>query len=424
MTECGWTDRAERVADDLAGVALSVEPGLIPGDDAARLAEVFTRAERQCGFLRSVLAKRATDTSAWARDGYRSPEEWYARLTGIGLGAARDQLELAAQVDEQPEIGEAVQAGEISATQTKAISAAAKANPGATKRLLNKAKSSSVKGLKDECAKTVAETRSGEDETARHDRIHRSRYCRTWIDDDGAGRLDGRFTPEALAEIQACLDPFVRREFDLARAQGRHERHECYVADALLAMARAATRPANPPGDDPQRPGSGGPDGGPVGPPSTVIAVVSHAALVRGHVEGGETCVIDGVGPVPVTTIRAMTADAFLAAIVTDSCDIRAVAHAGRQVTARQRTALIVRDPHCVVPGCVVRAGLEIDHVAPWTATHITTLDQLARLCKHHHHQKTYGGYTLTGPPGQWTWTPPATGPPEPGPESTTLFDP
>jgi hypothetical protein len=342
-------------------------------------------------------------------------------MTGIGLGAARDQLELAAQLDDHPEVHDAVRAGEISPAQIKQITAAAKANPGATKRLLDKARRSSLKGLKDECAKTVAETRSAEDEAARHDRIHRSRYCRTWIDDDGAGRLDARLTPEALAEIQACLDPYSRREFDLARLAGRRESRDAYVADALVAMARAAADPSRP--DDAGRPGpptgpggsgdegpGGGGNGGgarPVGPPATVIAVVSHSALVRGRVEGGETCVIDGVGPVPVATVRAMTADAFLAAIVTDGTDIRAVAHGGRQVTARQRTALTVRDPHCVVPGCSVRSGLEIDHVAAWTATRVTTVDQLARLCRHHHHQKTYQGYVLAGPPGHWTWTPP-----------------
>ncbi len=133
-----------------------------------------------------------------------------------------------------------------------------------------------------------------------------------------------------------------------------------------------------------------------------------------------------------------MTADAFLAAVVTNGCDIRSVAHAGRQVTARQRSALVVRDPHCVKPGCAVSTGLEIDHVTPWASSRITTLDQLARLCRHHHRQKTYEGYRLSGPPGWWSWTRPAgddptgvagdrddAGPPGPEPgQPPSLFDP
>jgi hypothetical protein len=42
----------------LATLALSVEPGLVPSDEAVRLAGLFTKAERQCAFLKSVLAKR------------------------------------------------------------------------------------------------------------------------------------------------------------------------------------------------------------------------------------------------------------------------------------------------------------------------------------------------------------------------------
>jgi len=37
-----------------------------------------------------------------------------------------------------------------------------------------------------------------------------------------------------------------------------------------------------------------------------------------------------------------------------------------------------------------------------------TRLDNLARLCRWHHYLKTYRGYRLTGPPGEWRWEPPA----------------
>lgn len=454
--ECGWGGRAEGLVNDLAGLAHDVEPGLLSGDDAGRLAGLFTRAERLCGVLKTVCAKRAAECSTWTREGFRSEQEWYAQMIGAGVGTAREALELAGQLDDQPELAEAWKAGDLSSAQTKEITKAAQADPASAPELIRKAKRSSHKGLKDACRQAIANARSAEDEAARHRRLHDGRYCRLWVDDDGAGRVEARLTPEALATIQACLDPFARAEFDLARAQGRRERHEAYLADALVAMARAAAgqRPTagdDPAGDDPASDGddndrSGGPGGPtpngpapsgprPAGPPSTVIAVVSHDALLRGYTEGGETCVIDGVGPVPVATVRAMAADAFLAAVVTDGHDIRTVAHRGRQATARQRTALAVRDPECVVPGCHVRVGLEIDHVTGWTVTHVTTIDDLARLCHHHHHLKTHDGWALAGPPGQWTWTRPGTptdragpqgqgdtGPP--GPPPITLFDP
>jgi hypothetical protein len=65
-------------------------------------------------------------------------------------------------------------------------------------------------------------------------------------------------------------------------------------------------------------------------------------------------------------------------------------------ITAALRTALVDRDRRCVVPGCLVATGLEIDHVLPITEGGPTELDNLARLCHHHHHLKTYGGWRLT----------------------------
>src|SRR5207244_4182174 len=82
-------------------------------------------------------------------------------------------------------------------------------------------------------------------------------------------------------------------------------------------------------------------------------------------------------------------------------------AHLGRRPTAHQRSALEVRDPECVVPTCHVRVGLEIDHVEPWSATRITKLDALARVCRFHHAQKTHEGYRLEGGPGHWRWLKP-----------------
>ena len=80
-----------------------------------------------------------------------------------------------------------------------------------------------------------------QDDQARRAAIHHSRYLRWWTDPDGAGRLDARLTPDALARFQAYLHPYQRQQFDLARQTGGRERPECYAADALLvALADTA----------------------------------------------------------------------------------------------------------------------------------------------------------------------------------------
>ena len=74
-------------------------------------------------------------------------------------------------------------------------------------------------------------------------------------------------------------------------------------------------------------------------------------------------CEIPGVGPVPVSTVRGMLSEAFLKLLVTDGVNVltRCVTW-GAAVPAHVRTALEERDPTCVVPGCDVAMGLEIDH--------------------------------------------------------------
>ena len=39
--------------------------------------------------------------------------------------------------------------------------------------------------------------------------------------------------------------------------------------------------------------------------------------------------------------------------------------------------------------------------------TRVTKLDDLARLCRWHHHLKSHLGFTYRGGPGTWQWIPP-----------------
>ena len=48
----------------------------------------------------------------------------------------------------------------------------------------------------------------------------------------------------------------------------------------------------------------------------------------------------------------------------------------------------------CSIEGCTNPARIEIDHVADWADTKITTLPNLASPCGHHHDLKSHRGYT------------------------------
>ncbi|MGH9299689.1 MAG: hypothetical protein ACRDZT_07205, partial [Acidimicrobiales bacterium] len=76
---------------------------------------------------------------------------------------------------------------------------------------------------------------------------------------------------------------------------------------------------------------------------------------------------------------------------------------------AHLRSALEERDRMCVVPGCEVAHGLEIDH---WQVDFAdggpASVDNTCRLCRRrHHHQRTHLGFVLSGGPGGWSWRAP-----------------
>jgi hypothetical protein len=191
--------------------------------------------------------------------------------------------------------------------------------------------------------------------------------------------------------VMAAINDEKDRIFNDARRDGVRESAEAYGADALVAMAEKAT------GASGATVGDGRGSAGDV----KVIVRVDHSALVRGEVEPGEICEIAGLGPVDLETVRGwVEGDAFKVAIATEGVDIRSIVHLGRQPIELQRTALQWQTAGgCAIEGCSSTARLEIDHVAEWSATGRTTLDELARVCGHHHDLKTHNGYRF-GPIG------------------------
>ncbi len=146
--------------------------------------------------------------------------------------------------------------------------------------------------------------------------------------------------------------------------------------------------------------GPGGDGAGPApgrtpDPKASVSVVVDLPSLRRGQVTGGGRCEIPGVGPVPVDHARALLGDALVELLVADGTDVTTVYSAGRHVPRRVRSALLLRDPRCVVPGCDARLGLENDHwVTDFAKGGPTALDNLARLCHRHHQDRTHRGFS------------------------------
>jgi hypothetical protein len=381
-------ERLREIRQEVQNLASWLRRELLEAERAASLLKEVAALENTCAAMRVQLSGRVAETELWQRRGERSAAHWVARTTGSTVGRAVGALETAKRLERLPATVEAFCAGKVSETEAGEIASAAALSPSSEDQLLDTARKRDIAELREACRRV--RNASVTDEVERYEAIRRSRYLRSWSDHDGAFRLDARLTPDAGATVMAALEPQRKRVFEEARRAGRKDRPEAYLADALVSLAEEAPNTKSP-----------------IGPRAMVHVRVDHAALLRGHRKGQETCEIAGIGPIPVATARALASDAILAAVLTEGADVKAVAHLGRTIPARLRTALQARDTECAVPGCHNRHRLEIDHIEPFAEGGPTSLDNLVRLCRPHHHMKTNLGFRLVGSPGKWSWIPP-----------------
>jgi hypothetical protein len=200
------------------------------------------------------------------------------------------------------------------------------------------------------------------------------RHGRHWLDDDAMIHLTGSFTPEVGVPLANRIDTEVDRLLRQAKRDGKDpEPRERLVADAIANLIMH------------------GPSGRSVR--AEVVLVCDINAFQRGYAERGEISEVIGGGPVPVAVVREMATAAFIKAVLHDGVRIDTVAHFGRRIPARLRTALDLGDAPlfqgaaCV--DCQNRYGLEWDHVDPVAHHGPTSLDNLAPRCWPCHQEKT-----------------------------------
>ena len=469
----GLSARMSSLDSALGALVADLDPGLLLGSDAASLYGDFCRLERLVTAAKTLLAPRIEETRCWETDGHRSAAGLLATLEGGTTGAARRTLEAGKALADLPGTEEALRQGSISGPKLSEVTQAGSLDPSAEDSLLAGIGSEPLQVIKERCQRLRA-TSVTKDPLAALSRIHALRSFAWWNDAEGAFCFSGRDTPERGAALLARLVPVAKRLGRDRRAaateaardnpkgsptpEPEHEHEVALRADALFLLVTG--RRSAPPGVSTT---STGPTAKPTGragpkgskgstsptdstvtvsavstdpddptdldddfddldlgsaddlitaaPPATVIVRVDLSALRRGRALPGELCELDGQGPVPVTVAQSLLDDAFLSLVFTEAGDIRSVAHRGRTINAHLRTALVFRDRCCVVPGCRVAYGLEIDHVEPLEFGGDTRLDNLALLCRHHHRMKTYDGWTLerTGPTDddpKWCFTP------------------
>jgi hypothetical protein len=434
-----------------------------------RLYEQFAGVER-LGMSGKTLVAPRIDESGVCRDrGHRNTATLLAEVEGIPTGQARNTLEVGLRLCQLPGTEDALRTGTLSGPKVTELSAAAILDPDGEAELLKGAAEQPLPEVKERCQRSRA-TSATRDPVAAIRRIRADRNFTWWTDSEGAFCYKGRDTADRGAKILQQMDHTAGK---LHKAEDRTgqpggaeqppttERNRRADALYLLVTGDTSTRSDRADRPEPVDDSDPGPPEGqissqlefagqaarpeparpvdkmdpvdpvdkmtvaaaPTGtsplddvidrPPSCSVMVrVDLDALLAGTTLPGETCEIDNLGPIPVAMARDMANDSFLRFIFHRAGDIRAVSHFGRTINRHLRTALAHRDRCCVVPGCGVSYGLEIDHIQGFALGGPTELGNLALLCHHHHYLKTYEGWTLvrTGPTDvdpQWSFTTP-----------------
>lgn len=393
----GGTTERIRFSEILAGLesfVASLCPDEYLGVDAQRLICDLSRAEKLCGSARILMGRRITSDLA-ERAGKTSPTEWMAAASGESPGRSRRDLETGRKLEKQPHLEHALRSGEISPTQASILADAGEADPEATAKLLEEAPAVSITVLKDRARRIIAAKTAEEDAIARDLRIRARRHLRFSVSDEGSLLLRG--------ELPACEGAAVRNLLERRRDQifrespskdesGR-EPAEAYLADALVSVCQQAAEAPSPQYATPRV------------PIAEIVLHVDVEALRRGELQQGESCVVAGVGPVPLATLEYLFGRSLATVVVKKGRDVVSITRAGRYFPPDLDKALRVRDQVCAVPGCGQRFGLERDHIVEVCRDGQTELENTVMLCRRHHLLKTMHRYTIQrSPDGSWRW--------------------
>jgi hypothetical protein len=373
-----------------AAAAAVQDPDDVPASQAVLLYETLERAGRAIAAAKTLLAKRVAASGQWKSKGHGSAAEHLAAISGRSLGAARSELETSDALDDLAETKQALLGGDLSEAQGQVVVNAAKVNPHAEGHLIEKAKRTNHRELRDEAQR--AKAAADRDPDARHRRIDAERRLSHGRGLDGAWNLHAHGTVADGSIVAGELDRLTDEIFSAKGAAGVRECRDAYAFDALTEMARRSNSlrhgsPIDVDGEKKRRLGA---------PQHLALLRLDVEALWRGYVEGDELCEITGLGPIPVSTARALLGDAVLKLVITRGVDVLNVTSLTRGPTQAMRFARLWTSPHCTVEGCT-KTRVEHDHRwgAEYKDTRHTRLDELDGLCHAHHDLRTRLGWAL-----------------------------
>lgn len=314
----------------------------------------------------------------WRLDGALSAGHWLSDHADLARRDARAIAKAAITINHATGVAAALATGQLNVARAKALAGArndrtAELFDAQEDELITLAQGLSV----DETITVVDQwkARADTDGTAPDDDDQSAQLSPTY---GGRWRLDANLNAEGGAIVDSVLNQIMDDRHAADVAQGLTPPiYSRWRADALVEMALRASAA----GDDQ--------------PPARPLIVIRVDAANLADPDG--TATTDTGHPIAVAVVHRLMCDADLTRVVTNGpSQILDVGRDQRTATTAQRRALLIRDRHCLFPGCDRPPGwCQAHHIIWWENNGPTDLANLCLLCSRHHHDIHAGRFHL-----------------------------
>ncbi|HEX9097310.1 MAG TPA: DUF222 domain-containing protein [Candidatus Dormibacteraeota bacterium] len=368
-------------------------PGWIAKQPAGQLGQVIIKSREIIDRTEAMAAdatRRFEKAGGYKADGFVDMVAWLRVNGKLSGGAAAERVEVAHQLNELPRTEEALARGEIgyqhAVTMARTAQTVGAAQVRKAEGTLLQAAETMDPGQFLGVAKNFEHQVDAQAALAEANRAHARRYLRIGPPLNGLVRIDGLLDAEGGAIVRTALEPFAKP------TKGDTRTPDQRLVDALVTHCRRGA-------------GQGHPDG--AGPRPQLIIKADLDTLAG--IDGAPAGELEWGGTVPAETVRRFACDGAITRITGLGELDQEITHAARSIPPATRRALVVRDHHCVFPGC--------DRPAPWCDGHHlihwadggpTKLDNLGLVCGAHHRKVHEEGWKLRREKdGRWIATPP-----------------
>jgi len=346
--------------------------GTMLGEGLIQVRERIDRTEAM--FVDGV--GRFDKSGEYAADGALSVIAWLKWKCKLSGAAAAERVGIARQLDKLPRTEAAFASGALGYEHAAVMARTAEHVGAAAVRKeeasLLQAAQSMDPGKFTGVAKHFEHRADAEGALAEANRAYQRRYLHLSEPLDGLVRLDGLLDTEGGATLRTALQAFMKPIKDDERSFGQRQH------DALIELCRQGTGSKQ--------------DGSGPRPQLIIRASLDTLAGLPGAPAGE----LEGGGTVPAETVQRYACDSAIVRITGQGELEHELSHASRSLPPSTRRALESRDRHCVFTGCS-RPPIWCDghHLIWWTKGGLTTLPNLALLCRPHHRMVHEEGWAL-----------------------------